>query len=288
MQSFKAFRRFVLSLIALLSISQAWAVQEQYTLDNRWDKARERLGLLEDWSSPHTFAQFEKLNIQEGWHCLDAGAGLGGITKWLAEKVGPEGRVDALDQETRFLDEIKLPNVSVLKQDLVTDDLSVDQYDFIFLRDVLMHIPKREAVIEKLVLALKPGGILMVEDLGGMPNDIRFKHFTDNMAINQLTGEVFDILEQNKNMSFVSAYENPFFLEGAGLVDVRAEATMPYAKGGSLEGQLKELTMQQLQPIILAKGVDENLYGQVMKSFLESHSRWWGLAQVTTVGKKAN
>ncbi len=44
------------------------------------------------------------------------------------------------------------------------DDLPTAQFDLIHARLVLIHIPAREAVLERLVTALRPGGWLVIED----------------------------------------------------------------------------------------------------------------------------
>ena len=47
---------------------------------------------------------------------------------------------------------------------LVTDDLPRDAFDFVHTRLVLMHIPQRDEVLARLCAALRPGGVLMLEE----------------------------------------------------------------------------------------------------------------------------
>ncbi|CAM3621042.1 class I SAM-dependent methyltransferase [Parendozoicomonas haliclonae] len=259
---------------------------DQYTLSNKWESARKRLGLLEDFSNPFTFDALEKANIQPGWHCLDAGAGLGGITRWLAHKVGPDGSVDALDMEPGFLKEIPDKNVYVLEQNLVNDDLPEATYDFIFARDVLMHIPQQELVINKLVKALKPGGFLMTEDLGVLRKGIAFQKLTDNQAVNDLGAELFEAIQEGGHMSFRATFDSPFYFREAGLIDVESNGAVPLARGGSIEGEVTELSLQQLKPLFMKKGYDEKNYDIYMQSFMNEKSLWWGFIRVTTTGRK--
>ena len=267
-----------------IDLSQA-ENNNSYTLDNKWEKARERLQRLEDYSNPYTFQQLEQLKIQKGWNCLDAGAGYGGVTRWLADKVGDEGNVDSLDQETVFLEEIHQPNVHVFKRDLITEPLPQGNYDLVFARHVLMHLPERAAVIKKLVSALKPGGILMVEDLAMFPD--RFKHFSDQPEVSETASTLYDLLTHGQHMSFLSAYDNPEYFEKAKLTNVKSESYAPYLKGGSQEGHVMYLSMVQLKPLFVEKlGVDSLLYEKARQQYLEKSARWWGLSRVVTTGIK--
>ena len=48
--------------------------------------------------------------------------------------------------------------------DLVADELPRGAFDFVHTRLVLIHIPERDAVLRKLAGALRPGGVLIVEE----------------------------------------------------------------------------------------------------------------------------
>src|SRR5262249_41196057 len=64
---------------------------------------RRRLALLTEIADPITPRRLSDLGVGPGWRCLDVGAGDGSIARWLAARVGPEGRVVATDLEPRFL-----------------------------------------------------------------------------------------------------------------------------------------------------------------------------------------
>ena len=274
---------FATSLV--LSVGNVWA-EEQYTLSNQWEKARERLQLLEDYSNPYTFRKLEQAAIQEGWTCLEVGAGLGGVTRWLADKVGPQGQVDALDMETVFLEEIDKPNVNVLRQNLVSDPLPQGKYDFIFARDVLIHIPQREEVIKSLVGALKPGGVLMVEDVANLPSGVPYQRFTNDADLNAMFQAMMDTLEEHGHMSLYTGYRNVFYFEGAGLADVDARASAPFKRGKSLEGAMLNLTLVQLKPLFVQHGYDPEKIEALRQHFLSDDARFWGFVRVTTTGRK--
>ncbi len=258
---------------------------EQYTLSNSWEHARERLALLEEWSNPHTFETLEKVGIQRSWHCLDAGAGLGGVTRWIAKKVGTTGSVDALDMNPHFLKEITDTNVRILQQNLVTDDLPEATYDFIFARNLLMHIPEREYVIQKFVGALKPGGVLMTEDLGRLPSSITHIELSKDSAVNAMAIDTLDALEKDGNMSFLSSHKGPMYYQKAGLIDITGSTSASFAPKG-IEGKVISMSYKQLKPLFMKKGFDEAVYDRLIKSYEHNSAWWWGSARVTTIGYK--
>ena len=87
-----------------------------FAADTPFQAERERLSILERLFDARTKEFLTELGVAKGWQCCDVGAGGGSITRWLAQAVGPAGRVVAVDQNTRFLEDIELPNVNVLKQ----------------------------------------------------------------------------------------------------------------------------------------------------------------------------
>ena len=253
------YRGLTISLYLCLSLCRLSFAGGLYSLSNSWEHARERLAYLENYSNPYTFEILEKADIQSGWHCLDAGAGLGGITRWLAEKVGVEGSVDALDIEPHFLREIPDSNVNVLEQDLVTDDLPEATYDFIFARNVLMHIPERKQVIEKFVHALKPGGLLITEDSARLPLDASIPDLSKDSAMNTMMHSILASLEQATNISFLSAYESPKYFVKTGLVNVTGSASA-YFPASSTDMAHMLLNFKQLKPVFIQAGYDESVY----------------------------
>src|SRR5262249_49342853 len=135
-----------------------------YAFDNAWQHARERLALLEQCLDPSTRSRIKSLGVADGWQCLEAGAGGGSVAQWLCRQVGAAGRVVSTDIDTRFHEHIHEPNLDITKLDLTTDSIPQNTFDLVHTRMVLMHLPSRADILEKLVAALKPGGWLLVEE----------------------------------------------------------------------------------------------------------------------------
>ncbi|WP_394842051.1 methyltransferase domain-containing protein [Pendulispora brunnea] len=123
-----------------------------------------RLARLEAVSDPITVSRLTRLGVAPGWRCLEVGAGGGSIARWLADRVGPEGSVVATDLDMRFLAHADLGPVEVRRHDILTDPLETDAFDLVHARALLMNLPDPQLALRRLAAAVKPGGILFVED----------------------------------------------------------------------------------------------------------------------------
>src|SRR6516162_5678939 len=128
---------------------------------------RERLALLTQFADPITTRRLTDLGVGPGWRCLDVAAGNGSVARWLAERVGREGRVVATDLNPRFLGGHGLPNVEVRRHNILEDDLEAAHYDLVHCRALLMHLPDPVRALRRLVDAVRPGGWLLAEEADG-------------------------------------------------------------------------------------------------------------------------
>jgi SAM-dependent methyltransferase len=138
---------------------------DEYLFDNRAEQAGDRFDALGALFDPVTRARLERVGVTSGWRCLDVGAGGGSVARWLADRVGPTGEVVATDLDVRWIeDHLRGPNIEIRQHDVTADPLEPDGFDLIHERLVLVHLATREAVLDKLIGALRPGGWLVVED----------------------------------------------------------------------------------------------------------------------------
>jgi len=103
---------------------------------------------------------------------LDAGCGPGRLTLPLAEAVGPQGEVLALDIQDGMLAHVRekvesagLQNVKYLQAGLGDGKLPQAYFDKAVLVTVLGEIPDQVPALKELYAALKPGGILSVTEV---------------------------------------------------------------------------------------------------------------------------
>lgn len=118
-----------------------------------------------------TGAMFDRIKVQNGWKCLDVGAGPGFVSMDLRDRVGETGEVSALEPSQFYLDwfqkEVALKgwnNIKVLQGTAETAPLPSQYYDLIFVRWVIAFVNDPEKFLDRLVRSLKPGGIIAVQD----------------------------------------------------------------------------------------------------------------------------
>jgi SAM-dependent methyltransferase len=136
----------------------------EYAFPHTATDERRRLELFAQRLDPITIRLVERLGLAPDARCLEVGAGRGSMARWLCENVGQRGHVTATDLDTGFLDELSLPNLTVLRHDVRTDEFPACSFDLVHARAVLMHIGQRMATLTRMVSWLAPGGWLLVED----------------------------------------------------------------------------------------------------------------------------
>ncbi len=74
---------------------------------------RRRLASQANLLDNRTFEELDSIGVAEGWSCLELGAGTGTVVRWLVDRVGPTGRVVAIDLDTTALEQIEAPDLEV-------------------------------------------------------------------------------------------------------------------------------------------------------------------------------
>jgi SAM-dependent methyltransferase len=131
----------------------------------------ERLRFQHGVWKPVTDRFLDRLGVGPGWRCLDVGAGPGFVTFDLRERVGKEGGVVALEPSPMYAGwlgaEIRrrgLTSVECLQSRVEDAVLPAAQFDLIYARWVMSFVTDHEAFLRPLVAALRPGGIIAVQD----------------------------------------------------------------------------------------------------------------------------
>jgi len=118
---------------------------------------------------PTAFALFERLKIKRGWRVLEIGPGQGSLHMALRRLI--RGALDAVEPSAAFVDGLRrqwrrdgLGEGRIWPSHLIDASLPRGAYDLIFARWVFLFLPDPEAHLKILVRALKPGGLLAIED----------------------------------------------------------------------------------------------------------------------------
>jgi len=139
-----------------------------YTID-QGAGVRERMNLLAAVHSPATSALLDTIGVPTGARCVDLGCGGGHVAMELVHRVGPSGSVLGidLDEELIALARADAAERSVANVEFragAAEDLAEHDFDVAYSRLLLCHLRAPEAVVALMTRAVRPGGVVIVED----------------------------------------------------------------------------------------------------------------------------
>jgi len=237
-------------------------------LPNDWELAESRLALLEGWHDPSSIRRATALGVGAGWDCLEAGAGHGSFARWLASRVGATGSVVAADIDVRLLERLDAPGIEVRRLDLESDELPCEAFDFVHTRLVLMHIRSRDGVLSRLADALRPGGVLMVEEDDSLPVEMT----PDGPYRKAWRAFVEMMTGASTDPTWARAL--PQRLDSLGLEDVDAEVEAQLFRGGSDAARFWSLSWLQARERVTAAGVPGDVVDRG-RAALDDPDQWF-------------
>ncbi|MGH9149594.1 MAG: class I SAM-dependent methyltransferase [Acidimicrobiales bacterium] len=138
------------------------------------------LGLRNDVYRRPLATALERLGLGAGWRCADVGAGGGDVSVALAELVGHDGRVYAVDIDPRARDEVAraaAAHSQVVALTQAGEGLTLPEpVDLVFCRFLLMHVADPAVVMARMAGAARAGGWVVAQEpitsagrVGGRP-----------------------------------------------------------------------------------------------------------------------
>lgn len=257
-----------------------------YALANAWQQARQRLALLESELDPATRRRVLAAGIGAGAHCLEVGAGGGSIAHWLCHVVGPTGRVVATDIDPRLVALDAPPGLEVLQHDLTRDPLPAAQFDLVHVRWLLHHLPDLDPVIDRLVAALKPGGLLLVEEPDFYP--VHAGHSGSPPLYAQFMDALTRSVVSATGRDCYWARGLPALLAGHGLQNLQAAAEVAVLRGGEALARFYQLSGQQARQRVLDTGLISTADYDAALGLLGDAKLWaFGACTVATWGRRS-
>ena len=169
-------------------------VGDKYVLPTgKADEAR--LDVIHAVYGPVSLRGLEAAGIGDAVRAADIGCGSGTVSRWMAAKMGPSGRVDAVDIAPEQIDVAR----SAEAQDEASPihyrvgsayepGLPESAFDVVFCRLVLCHLKEPHKAVEQMARLLRPGGRLVLvdmdlRDLFTMPPSAAYTAFLDECVI---------------------------------------------------------------------------------------------------------
>jgi SAM-dependent methyltransferase len=218
-------------------------------------KGRERLRILSRVMQPATLSLFERVGLKPGASCLDVGCGGGDVTCDLARLVGPTGQVLGIDIDDTKLTIARseaelhqLNNVMFELSDIAGWDRE-EKFDVVYSRFLLTHLKDPAGVVVKLFQVLKPGGVLLVEDI----NFAGILYYPDSPAFHRYM-DLYTQVVQRRGGDPNIGLRLPILLLDAGFEQVQMNVVQP----AGIEGEVKlinPITMDLIREAVLAEGL---------------------------------
>ncbi|MGW3468170.1 class I SAM-dependent methyltransferase [Saccharopolyspora sp. NPDC000995] len=226
-----------------------------YLFDNAADQAQSRFSALETCYDPVSRGNLQRLDVRSGWNCLEVGGGGGSLGAWLADTVGSTGQVLLTDIAPRVEPANRRANLTVKQHDIVNDDLPEAVFDLIHARLVLLHLPQRREVLERLITALKPGGWLVLEEFDCEATPVLTAAHPEEI-------DLFDKVHSRLMHLLVEAGADTAWAQGAhaamtdaGLEEVFSTTYAESWTGGSVGIHLHRVNTEQVEDQLIASGV---------------------------------
>ena len=231
-------------------------------------KGNKRLEILSGTIRSGTTCFLEKAGLKAGMNCLDLGCGMGDVTLAIAKRIGDNGHILGVDIDRQSIQlALGSAELSKLKQAdfKVYDAYELDDkgtYDMVYSRFLLSHLSNPKAVLQKIWLALKPKGKVLIEDTdfsGHFSNPLSI-HFNSYVSLYQR-------LLEKRGADANLGQKLVWLLKEAGFVNVEFQISQPTHIGGkgklmaeiTFDGISKALIEEDIISIDQAKNIHSGL-----------------------------
>ena len=177
----RAFPRLLLLLLVLSSLVVPLLSQDDWKARDQWEKPEQVMDVL---------------GIRAGSVVADVGAGEGYFTFHLAARVGATGKVYAEDIRDDRLGEIrsragkqKLTQIEAVRGETDDPRLPAEQMDVVLISNAYHEMRDYDKMLQGMLRALKPGGLLAIIDAPAKPGDRRESYYERHRIPEKLVRE---------------------------------------------------------------------------------------------------
>jgi SAM-dependent methyltransferase len=213
---------------------------------------RDRLRVLSSALAATTGALLDRLTAPADGRWLDVGCGGGDVTARIASGhpaatvVGIDLDADTVHIARTEAARAGVANVSYRVHDVTRPFPGAGTHDVVYARFVLSHMADPDHVARLMVDAVRPGGVVAVEDV-----DISGAACWPPSAAYARTNELYSALVRSRGADPDIGFRLPGILAAAGIVDVDVAVAQP--AGDATLVQL--LTLRNIRPAAIAAGL---------------------------------
>ena len=230
------------------------------------DQGAARLRVLGRVMWPTTKQLLKRAGLKRGMRCLDVGCGSGEVSLRMARLVGSEGEVVGVDLDQRALE---LATLRARRHDLSARFQGADaaqlaepaSFDLVYARFLLSHLETPWQAVHRMLEALKPGGVLVVEDIDFLGH---FCH--PRCAAFDRYVELYQAAVRNRGADPTIGPRLCGMLIECGAQAVQVSVSQPVFREG--EGkQIAPITLAHISPALVAAGLSST--DELMRTLAE-------------------
>jgi SAM-dependent methyltransferase len=220
----------------------------EYVLPHDVAGERQRLALMSVLLDPAELAHIARLGVRAGWRCLELGCGNGSISRVLADRVVPGGHVVASDLDVTYIKDLQTPCLEIRQLNILQDAIEEGSYDLVVARALLHHLSAPRKALQRMIAALKPGGMLLSIEPDMLPSTVAYPESMRAFWQGWMKWSV------SAGIDFLIGRKIPSWLDSLGLQDVAGEGHTPHFNGGSDWARYWRQTVSELAPALLKSG----------------------------------
>jgi SAM-dependent methyltransferase len=201
---------------------------------------------------PTTSLLLERVGVAASFRCLDMGCGGGDVTVALARLV-PDGLVVGADMDEPQLDlarreaaEAGLANVDFRVLDAMEPPSDDEQFELVYVRFLLTHLPDPSLALTHMCARLAPGGALVVEDIDFTGSFC----YPDNAAFRRYVQLYTDAVIRRGGDPNIGI-RLPSLLRATGLADTHMNVVHPAGFDGEVK-LIAPMTLEAIADAVLA------------------------------------
>jgi SAM-dependent methyltransferase len=188
------------------------------------------------------------------------------IAQVLAERVAPTGHVVASDIDLAYIVNLQMPCLEVRRIDVLEDVIEEGSFDFVVARALLHHLTPARKALERMISALKPGGVLLSVEPDMLPCTVAEPDSMHAFWQGWLKWSV------EAGIDYFIGHKIPAWLDSFGLSDVAGEGYTAQFNGGSGWAKYWTETMRELAPSLLKLGcVTEKMLEEFRACYQDPH-----------------